>query len=325
MENDEHLDWEARRRPAAIGAAIFAALAPFVAIFPAASALQSPKNDNYLQLVFRYNAHRYAVILSSVIDGLGILASTFVLYYLFRAIRARKPEVSPAIGYLVLVGPILAAVTSTVEGSLQGTEAHTYIGTLHTNAAQTAQWLRQAMASVCAQPPKAACAVKPQIDAAQHYLQHAGPLQVSGFAGEAGLLLLAFAVVLVSLNGMRVGLLTRVVGIVGMVYAAISVIPQLLPPYVLGLFFFGALAVLFSGRWPNGTPPAWESGEARPWPSRQKMAEERARARGSRDAKPARNEKPDLDVDEDTDAVAAAAGIGTAHPSSKKRKRKRRR
>jgi len=39
-------------------------------------------------------------------------------------------------------------------------------------------------------------------------------------------------------------------------------------------FWLGALGMVFLGRWPGGRGPAWETGEAEPWPS---AAQRRAR------------------------------------------------
>jgi hypothetical protein len=35
----------------------------------------------------------------------------------------------------------------------------------------------------------------------------------------------------------------------------------------LPAFFLVAVGIMFIGKWPNGQPPAWDAGEARPWPS----------------------------------------------------------
>src|SRR5260370_29461004 len=51
-----------------------------------------------------------------------------------------------------------------------------------------------------------------------------GPLAVLQYLGLVGSLLLAIAFVLVSLNAMRVGLLTRFLGYLGMVAAAASLL-----------------------------------------------------------------------------------------------------
>ena len=138
----------------------------------------------------------------------------------------------------------------------------------------------------------------------------------------AGQLSLGFAFVLISLNAMRVGLLTRFMGVLGIIVGVLFVIPlgtlQVVQP-----FWLLALTALFLGRWPNGVPPAWKTGEAEPWPSQQELREQREQAKGAQgggDGKPAPTPEPE--------PAAAGAGQGTeapAHPSSKKRKRKRRR
>ena len=62
---------------------------------------------------------------------------------------------------------------------------------------------------------------------------------------------------LLSLNAMRAGLLTRFMGVLGMICGAALV---LLPQNPIVVFWLLALAVLFAHRWPQGMPPAWETG-----------------------------------------------------------------
>ena len=72
------------------------------------------------------------------------------------------------------------------------------------------------------------------------------------------------AMVYVPLQALRAGLLTRFFGTLGM---ALGVSLILLPPApVLLALWFGYLGLLFVGRVPGGRPPAWEAGEAIPWP-----------------------------------------------------------
>lgn len=125
-----------------------------------------------------------------------------------------------------------------------------------------------------------------------------------------GLVAFAVAGVMICLNAMRVGLLTRVMGMIG-IFATGSVIPFVLGPIqpLLPLWTL-FLAPLFLGRWPGGQPPAWRTGQAEPWPSSAQMREERTKARGKL-------------AEPDPEPVEERA-TGTPHPSSKKRKRKRR-
>jgi hypothetical protein len=71
-----------------------------------------------------------------------------------------------------------------------------------------------------------------------------------------------------SLDAMRMGLLTRFMGILGIALGPAFVLQfgsLILPLWLI------ALAALFVGFWPSGMPPAWETGKATPWPG----AEER--------------------------------------------------
>jgi hypothetical protein len=132
-------------------------------------------------------------------------------------------------------------------------------------------------------------------------------------------LVVASAFVLIALNAMRVGLLTRFMGVLGIICGVLFIIP-LAPLPVIQAFWLVALAVLFAGRWPNGNPPAWQTGRAEPWPSQQQLREQRDAARRERQGLPPPEppapgpELPGSPPPEPT----------RAHPSSKKRKRKRR-
>jgi hypothetical protein len=117
----------------------------------------------------------------------------------------------------------------------------------------------------------------------------------------------------ICLNAMRVGLLTRFMGVLGIICGALIVLPILSPLPIVQTFWLGAMALLLAGRWPNGLPPAWVTGEAQPWPSQQEAREARAaRVRGAK-AQPEPAPEPQ-----------APSGDGRAHPSSRKKKRKRR-
>jgi hypothetical protein len=91
-----------------------------------------------------------------------------------------------------------------------------------------------------------------------------------------GSLALAIALVLVSLNAMRAGLLTRLYGVLGIITGATLVI---FPLPIVQVFWLAALALVCLGAWPGGLPPAWSSGVAEPWPSnRPQPAQRPARA-----------------------------------------------
>jgi hypothetical protein len=127
-------------------------------------------------------------------------------------------------------------------------------------------------------------------------------------------LAMATAYVLVSLNAMRAGLLTRFLGILGVITGTLVII-QLGPFPVVQTFWLLALAVLFSGRRRGGDPPAWRTGREEPWPSQAEIAEQRRRAAEAR-----RGGAPEPEEEPDEEPVPAGANAATS-----KRKRKRRR
>src|SRR5436190_405178 len=146
--------------------------------------------------------------------------------------------------------------------------------------------------------------------AAAHDALQPGGAVAAGFIAFLGHVALGLGIVLVALNAMRVGLLTRSVGVLGIMAGIFLAFPFFPVPIVQG-FWLIALGVLILGRWPAGVPPAWETGRAEPWPSRQEMLE----ARGAGGPAPA-TEPPIASADEPADPVPA-------HPRSEKKKRRR--
>jgi len=84
------------------------------------------------------------------------------------------------------------------------------------------------------------------------------------------------AFVLVSLNAMRVGLLTRFMGILGIIVGVLAVV-QLDVPQLIRALWLVFLGALLAGRL-RTRPPAWETGRAQPWPSQQQIREARQQA-----------------------------------------------
>ena len=126
---------------------------------------------------------------------------------------------------------------------------------------------------------------------------------------------LALAIVFVSLNAMRVGLLTRFMGVLGIITGVLQVLPFGGPLPVVQCFWLLMLAVLFSGRWPGGAPPAWRTGNAEPWPSSAEIREQRAKAAAERRGEPVEPDEPE------PEPVTAGPSPSA---SARKRKRKRR-
>ena len=142
---------------------------------------------------------------------------------------------------------------------------------------------------------------------------------VSSAVASAGTLFMALSYVLVSINAMRAGLLSRFMGILGVIVGALLVLP-LLPGggNFLQLFWVASLGFLFLGRWPNGRGPAWDVVEPIPWPTAADVQAARAAvAEDEADEAGPAAEEPQPEPD--------AAGHEPEHRRTASRKKKRRR
>src|SRR5207302_1170656 len=104
-------------------------------------------------------------------------------------------------------------------------------------------------------------------------------------------LVLAIGVVLVAQGARRAGLLSNFLGILGIIVGALLFVPLFGRPPVIAYFWTIALGFLFIDRWPGGRGPAWESGEATPWPTAAEMREQQ-KAAGGGDGRDGGNGRP---------------------------------
>lgn len=291
MAVEQRLAYEARVRPRY---SVIAGLAGILLLGGAVmqSVGPQPKVDELTIQLIATNKRATLEVVGAVVNGLGLAALAVTLSFLYGAIASRKQEGLPNATRLAgLAGGALAAVGGIAYGTVITIKSHDFV-----------------------------------IHGAQTYLQANHLVSSSGLAalqyvGLIGSLLLAIAYVLISLNAMRVGLLTRFTGYLGIVAAAASLL--LIgtgPALIIEVFWLLALAYLFSGRWPSGEPPAWRTGRAEPWPSSQELREQRLRK--GRGEQPAPS-KPTPAAQRET--VGVGAERPTRHSASKKRKRKRRR
>ena len=229
--------------------------------------------------------HAYALIAGSVMAALAIAALTLVLLVLVDATRFRRPQTWVAARPLILAGGIALAVVSVGHQVVTAIETHNFaVGHDFSNHAVD-NALTKGTANLIFGYPSACSPAWP----------------------------LAAGMIAVMMGAMRVGLLTRWMGILGIFTGVLIFLPiggatlEVVPA-----FWLVAMGILFFGRWPNGDPPAWSAGEARPWPS---QAELRA-------AKQAGKGQPALSTP--GAEVAPAPARPASSGSSRKRRRKRR-
>ncbi len=100
---------------------------------------------------------------------------------------------------------------------------------------------------------------------ATHTTDSSSTLQVSQAVLLPAVLGLLVMMIYVPLQAQRVGLLSRFFGSLGMALGASMIL--ILPVALLGvLVWTGYLGLLFVDRVPGTRPPAWDAGEAVPWP-----------------------------------------------------------
>lgn len=304
MSEQETLAWEVRWRNPAIFATCLAALLPVASFVIRGSALSNAPDDS-LSRARLFDDHSGQLLVSAILLGLGALALAGSLTFLYRATRNRRSQT-----------PRIALICAWL-GGLGG-----LVGLLAFQIVQNAD-----ISSFLGGPR-----FWDDIKAHDLVRGQAGAAQTFGTIIAAAQLAAGFALVIVSLNAMRVGLLTRFMGILGIIAGVFSV---LLPIPLVQFFWLGALAYLLNGRWPNGVPPAWVTGRAEPWPSQQDVREARDRgdvpARSSGGGLLGRLMAPPAPPaaagpeGSDAEAPEPEPAPGAAHPASKKRKRKRRR
>lgn len=234
-DRQQQLEWEARAGRLAGFAAWFAA-ALIVAALAYRIAVLPHGADNVKEFLPDVKAHKDAFLVSGILTGIGMLAFIPPLLYLYRATAYRRSEMPAVTRILIVAGPILFAICSIWFQFRQAHAADQFLaGSIKTN-------------------------------------KHAEDVLRDATTAVAGLSLAAsiasgLATILVSLNAMRAGLLSRFMGVLGMILGALFVLPLIASP-IIQLFWLLALGALFLGVWPGGgRGPAWETGEATPWPT----------------------------------------------------------
>jgi hypothetical protein len=244
---------------------------------PAFSGVANPVVSPRAEEVKFISRHAVPLIAGSLIAAIAIGALTLILLLLFDATRFRRPETWPPARMLVLAGGIAFATVSVAHQIVSSVETHNFaVGADHS------------------------------ISAVEHALTTGAANQLVQYLSLFAGLSLAAGMIVTTMGAQRVGLLPRWMGILGILTGLLLFFPiggaefQIVPAFWLVM-----MGLLLMGRWPNGDPPAWEAGEARPWPSAAQQRAERQAA-----TQPA--------------AVAAGAGDGAAEPAQPTRSDRRR-
>lgn len=300
----ELLTFQARWMRRAGAAAVAGAFIVTVATVLQRAGLNVPSgNSDADQLAFTH-AHSARLILSSVIQGVGFSIFLAPLLFLFRSAQGRAARVRGAFVGLVVLGPLAfgAGLAISAVGSSHSADKFAQQAPA---VARQARERAQAAASAPTQRPDqkaepgksgatptttatstsgtntstvsggTTTAAKPKTPEqaaseareglADHLNKHTTLLLIGSLVSTIGILALVFGLIYTPLWSMRVGLLTRFWGALGMA-TGFALLLLGLVGIALIVLWFAALGLMFLGWWPRPLPPAWAAGEAVPWP-----------------------------------------------------------
>jgi hypothetical protein len=270
-EDTAQLSWEKRFAPWAAGAAVGAIVLQVAGFAAGISANKhAPGRGDPLPIqrtLENFHDHANALLASQVINAAANFFAAGVLFYLFRATRHRRKELPQVVQPLLVIAPVLLAVAVGLywSGTKAAADKFATPTVAHVSAKPTKDERKDAV-EFCKNRREENCvARRTRLEAVAKKLADDNRSPLTAAAGFGGTLSFAFAYVIIALNAMRAGLLSRFMGILGIIVGAMMVLP-ILPSPVVQIFWLGALGLLFLGRWAGGRGPAWETGKAEPWP-----------------------------------------------------------
>jgi hypothetical protein len=232
--------------------------------------------DGEAEVLRTIDQHRSDVTLSGILRSLGLALLVFPLVYLFRAAQARSDRVRGQLIGLIVVAPLFLAGGSLLNSIATNQAAEDFVAgkvsadmTANEAASECrddrrddAEQFREDFGSGTAALDDCA-SEKLNDDAATNAVTDASSRGIATGLGFGGSLGLAFGLAYSCLWAMRVGLLTRFWGSLG-IALGVAALLQLTQFTMLWFLYFGFLLL---GWVPGGRPPAWAAGEAVPWPT----------------------------------------------------------
>jgi hypothetical protein len=271
-----------RGRLAAIAALLSAALFAGAAIWSQSLSNDAPERNGPALLRF-FDRHSGELVGSSTLRGLALLLLLPVTLHLYRATKERRPDEPQVVLVMGIYGPIAAGVGTIAVGVALAVAAASFTD----RQFQTINAADDAFRTV----------------------------QLIGLLSFSGSLALAFWFVKGCLDAMRVGLLSRFMGVLGAVMGPGLVIFSSLFQFLLPVWLV-AIAGLYAGFALRQRPPAWEAGEAVALPSARARFGEALDDGGLRTA-------PNGEVEAVGPGVRKGEPSGSGEPQKRKRKRRR--
>jgi hypothetical protein len=253
----EEISWERRYRNIAGGAGAIAGVLLLISFFTKAAALKSSSNDadKVLRVAHKHASQLYLV---AALEAISILLTAIALVYLWRAARHRA-DVGRVIPVLLIGGAVAVAILNFVSEMAVISAAKEFVNNPipHPNLSAITDPHKYAQAVEDLAPKKhAENVVRDHFSTGEQLA-----LYLLNLIWGAGL-------ALVSLAAMRTGLLSRFLGVLGLIVGVLYAVPLLGGGGgLLQFVWYVALGLVLLDMWPGGRGPAWDEGRPVRWPS----------------------------------------------------------
>lgn len=196
-------------------------------------ALKGATTSDAVKYLTAISEHKLLFILAGLFFSMATLFVAVLLTHVLFAVRQRTSRMAKFPLYVAIAGPILVALIYPVYTLFNVAAANDLVSAAH----PTAEMAKD--------------------------LASSSAIQVTRSVWVVGQILLTAAWVMTGIYGMRVGLLTRMMGFFAIAIGAANFIA---PPFaaLLQIFWIGAVAILLIGESAQ-TPPAWKLGRPVPW------------------------------------------------------------
>lgn len=289
MNTARTLEWERRWALPAAFAAFGAAVLFVGATIVSQQGPVAPSTTT--ELLRDFHDKSGTLLIGSVLNALALALAAGPLFYLFRAASGRSQAVRRGLAGVVVIGPL-------------------FLG-----AAEIFQWAALHAAANDFATPGGGAGI-PIGTYTDDLVRDQGAFGVAQGLSFAGVIGFVVGTIYTSLWAMRTGLVTRFMGTLGMALAASLVLLAQAFSLLALMMWLVWLGLIFLDKVPRGRPPAWDAGEAIPWP---KPGEAPAEPRPATDT--VEGEATELTAD---GAANGENSNAARRERAKRRKRKRR-
>ena len=241
-EQKQVVEFEQRQSRIILVTTVLGVLAALAGQVMQTATLDTNADDDAERLLDRIDGFG-TILTGSIIGALGYLLLAGTVFFLFTAAARRSASVRQTLKPLIIIGPVLLAASGVISVIAYDDVAGQFAAGMPTEG-------------------------DAGVDRATDLISNSSLFQYALFGSLAGVMAFSFSIIYSGLWGMRTGLLTRFWGTLGMAFGAAFLLSAFLGP--IGIFgimlWLVHVAMVSRGKWAGGPLPAWEQGEAVPWP-----------------------------------------------------------